>query len=37
MYYVNKQIEGVWKMMTKQRQTKAALESMLQFAYWKNI
>jgi hypothetical protein len=34
---VNKQILGVWKMVTKQQQTKVALEGMWQFAYWKNI
>jgi len=34
---VNKQTEGVWKMMTKQRQTKAAIDGKWQFAYWKNI
>jgi hypothetical protein len=33
---VNKQIEGVWKMVTKQ-QTKVTVEGMWQFAYWKNI
>jgi hypothetical protein len=35
MYYVNKQIEGVWKMMTKQQM--AIIEGIWQFAYWKSI
>jgi hypothetical protein len=32
---VDKQIEGGWKMTTQQ--TKATLEGIWQFAYWKNI
>jgi hypothetical protein len=33
---VDKQIEGGWKMMTKQQQQKAT-RGIKQFAYWKYI